>query len=93
MRPNHMSMQMSSLDSPLCCKRCCLADKGTVNPARRRWPALVMRVAIAIAVTASALPVPAGDRVHKGEMAGYLLVPNERVPDAYDAGFSVYVAA
>lgn len=27
------------------------------------------------------------------EMAGYLLVPNERVPDDYGAGFSMYVAA
>lgn len=32
-------------------------------------------------------------RVQKGEMAGYLLVPNERVPENYDAGFSMYVAA
>ena len=28
-----------------------------------------------------------------GEMAGYLIVPNERVPDSYGAGFSMYVAA
>lgn len=28
-----------------------------------------------------------------GEMAGYLLVPHERVPDTFDAGFSLYVAA
>jgi len=25
-------------------------------------------------------------------MAGYLLIPNERVPETYDAGFSMYVA-
>ncbi|MBN1419571.1 MAG: hypothetical protein JXP34_12410 [Planctomycetes bacterium] len=35
----------------------------------------------------------ASDRIEKGEMAGYLLVPNERVPKTYDAGFSLYVAA
>lgn len=29
----------------------------------------------------------------KGEMAGYLLVPNERVPETFDAGFSMYIAA
>lgn len=29
----------------------------------------------------------------KGEMAGYLLVPNERVPETFNAGFSMYVAA
>jgi len=35
----------------------------------------------------------AGVEVQKGEMAGYLLVPNERVPRTYNAGFSMYVAA
>ncbi|MDX1968903.1 MAG: sialate O-acetylesterase [Planctomycetaceae bacterium] len=29
----------------------------------------------------------------EGEMAGYLLVPNEKVPETFDAGFSMYVAA
>jgi len=38
------------------------------------------------AVTATGAP-------EKGEMAGYLLVPNERVPESYNAGFSMYVAA
>ncbi len=33
------------------------------------------------------------DRIQEGEMAGYLLVPHEKVPDTYDAGFSMYVAA
>jgi len=28
-----------------------------------------------------------------GEMAGYLLVPNEKVPATYGAGFSMYIAA
>ena len=31
--------------------------------------------------------------IQKGEMAGYLLVPNEKVPETYNAGFSMYVAA
>ena len=31
--------------------------------------------------------------VQKGEMAGYLLVPNKKVPEAFNAGFSMYVAA
>jgi hypothetical protein len=35
----------------------------------------------------------ASDQIQKGEMAGYLLVPNERVPKTYNAGFSMYVAA
>ena len=36
---------------------------------------------------------PAAAEPTTGEMAGYLLVPNEKVPDTYGAGFSMYVAA
>jgi hypothetical protein len=32
-------------------------------------------------------------KFEEGEMAGYLLVPNEKVPATYNAGFSLYVAA
>ncbi|WP_435010287.1 hypothetical protein P12x_001538 [Tundrisphaera lichenicola] len=39
------------------------------------------------------LEVDADDRIHEGEMAGYLLVPHEKVPETYNAGFSMYVAA
>ncbi len=35
----------------------------------------------------------ASAQIEKGQMAGYLLVPNERVPETYNAGFSIYVAA
>jgi len=39
-------------------------------------------------------PVSGGtNKIQQGEMAGYLLVPNERVPEMYNAGFSMYVAA
>lgn len=31
--------------------------------------------------------------IREGEMAGYLLVPQEKVPETYNAGFSMYVAA
>jgi hypothetical protein len=31
--------------------------------------------------------------IREGEMAGYLLVPNEKVPTNFNAGFSMYVAA
>ncbi len=31
--------------------------------------------------------------VQTGEMAGYLLVPNAKVPETFNAGFSMYVAA
>lgn len=35
----------------------------------------------------------ADDPLGKGEMAGYLLFPTERVPGTFNAGFSMYVAA
>ena len=44
------------------------------------------------AVAAAPLHAAPGE-VSAGEMAGYLLVPNERVPETYNAGFSMYVAA
>jgi len=34
-----------------------------------------------------------GGRIQHGEMAGYLIVPNERVSESFNAGFSMYVAA
>lgn len=37
--------------------------------------------------------VGVSDRAPAGEMAGYLLVPHGRVPETYNAGFSMYVAA
>ncbi len=37
--------------------------------------------------------VRAADRIQEGEMAGYLLVPHGKVPETYNAGFSMYVAA
>ncbi|MCB1125605.1 MAG: hypothetical protein KDM81_03845 [Verrucomicrobiae bacterium] len=40
-------------------------------------------------------PILAGEpgQVQEAEMAGYLLVPNEKVPESFNAGFSMYVAA
>ena len=35
----------------------------------------------------------AADHPQEGEMAGYLLIPNERVPESFNAGFSMYIAA
>ena len=35
----------------------------------------------------------ATNQIERGEMAGYLLVPNEKVPETYNAGYSMYVAA
>ena len=49
-----------------------------------RTPALL--VACLMAATVPAAP-------EKVEMAGYLIVPTEHVPDSYNAGFSIYAAA
>lgn len=51
----------------------------------------------ALLVLGLAMPLPhlhgASDPVERGEMAGYLIVPNDKVPESYNAGFSMYVAA
>ena len=36
--------------------------------------------------------IGASNQVKKGEMAGYLLVPHDQVPEPYNADFSIYVA-
>src|SRR4249920_2351830 len=38
-------------------------------------------------------PLLSSAEIARGEMAGYLLVPNEKVPETFNAGFSMYVAA
>ncbi|MDB5295436.1 MAG: hypothetical protein JWO31_1419, partial [Phycisphaerales bacterium] len=40
-----------------------------------------------------AAPADEGRPVRPAEMAGYLLVPNEKVPPSFNGGFSMYVAA
>ena len=44
-------------------------------------------------ITLASFPAQAADKLERGEMAGYLLVPNEKVPETFNAGFSMYVAA
>src|SRR3984885_5274902 len=51
-----------------------------------------MRPLPTVALLALTLPLPAAE-VQKGEMAGYMLVPTEKVPDNFNAGFSLYAAA
>jgi len=48
---------------------------------------------LALAAATSILTAQDAGKLQKGEMAGYLLVPNEKVPETYNAGFSMYVAA
>lgn len=45
--------------------------------------------ALALVLTDAAYPA----EVQKAEMAGYLLVSTDKVPDSYNAGFSLYAAA
>ena len=51
----------------------------------------------ALALLAGLAPAHAHAQPQKGpqhgEMAGYLLVPNDQVPKTYGAGFAMYVAA
>jgi len=53
------------------------------------WAACLALLFIALPSPAPAAEPP----VQPGEMAGYLLVPHEKVPETYNAGFSMYVAA
>ncbi len=53
---------------------------------------LTAYLAIAFVLPQSPL-FAAASKIQKGEMAGYLLVPNDKVPETYNAGFSMYVAA
>ena len=48
---------------------------------------LLCALTITLATTARAA------EVQQAEMAGYLLVSTDKVPDAYNAGFSLYAAA
>src|SRR5690348_16702327 len=50
-------------------------------------------LAVLLLAAVSLLPARAADSIERGEMAGYLLVPNEKVPTNFNAGFSMYVAA
>jgi hypothetical protein len=54
------------------------------------------RIVLCLAI-AGVFPIPSlmGDsnQIQKAEMAGYLIVPNVKVPESYNAGFSMYVAA
>jgi hypothetical protein len=56
---------------------------------RRTWLAASLALAASFPAVGSAADTPPA----AAEMAGYLLVPHERVDKAYNAGFSMYVAA
>jgi hypothetical protein len=50
-------------------------------------------LALTLATATNALKAQHTGKVQNGEMAGYLLIPHEKVPETYNAGFSMYVAA
>ena len=54
---------------------------------------LLLSLTTALAGPGSVLPAQAGERIRQAEMAGYLIVPNDTVPETFNAGFSMYVAA
>ena len=51
----------------------------------------ILCVTFALALSANSRLV--AQEVERAEMAGYLLIPNDKVPQSYNAGFSMYVAA
>ena len=55
-------------------------------------PRLAVGLALLVFLRPSSV-VAAEEPVQKAEMAGYLLVPHGKVPEKYNAGFSMYVAA
>ena len=50
-------------------------------------------VSVGLICWLTAVSFVAAQAVEDAEMAGYLLVPNERVDSAYNGGFSMYVSA
>jgi hypothetical protein len=57
---------------------------------------MILRFLAGLALVGVLLQIPATGAeptVQPGEMAGYLLVPHEKVPETFNAGFSLYVAA
>lgn len=62
------------------------------SPIPLRFAAAALFLALGLSV--ALLPVAlAAEGIEEVEMSGYLLVPHEKVPERYDAGFSMYVAA
>ena len=60
---------------------------------KRRFITLLALCPILLLILSRGSLIGASGQIQKGEMAGYLLVPHDKVPDSYNAGFSIYVAA
>ncbi|MBN2316788.1 MAG: hypothetical protein JXM79_22865 [Sedimentisphaerales bacterium] len=48
---------------------------------------------VLVLLSPQATSIGAPNQIEQSQMAGYLLIPNDKVPDTYNAGFSMYVAA
>jgi len=59
-----------------------------------RWPLVGVSCLAAVLMLLHRPPVDGAEKpIQKVEMAGYLLVPHEKVPESFNAGFSLYVTA
>ena len=60
---------------------------------KRRFFTLFTSCLALVSVLPLAPLIGAPNQIQKGEMAGYLLVPHGKVPETYNAGYSMYSAA
>ena len=68
--------------------RACETSERIVNVQRMKTFTLLIGILVLLP---SSRVSAAG--IREGEMAGYLLIPNDKVPETFNTGFSVYVAA
>ena len=80
--------QMMTLMTALAALLGCL-DVGNAQDLPRKRQGSPVAAASGPAAAKAASP----GQIQQGEMAGYLIVPVQRVPETYNAGFSMYVAA
>jgi hypothetical protein len=60
---------------------------------KQTFATLLVSGLVVVFVSPASPAAGASNHVQKGEMAGYLFFPRERVEETYNAGFSMYVAA
>jgi hypothetical protein len=66
---------------------------GGFSMLKKRFFTLFTFCLVLVLLLSPSLLFGASDQIQEGEMAGYLGVPHERVPETYGGGFSLYVAA
>ncbi len=83
---------MNSVEMQFLGKRGVSGRNFNMGSGKRLFAWFVSSLALGLVFSRSPL-LGAPNQIREGEMAGYLLVPNEKVPETYNAGFSMYVAA